>query len=126
MYTALADLVVIVHFMFILFVIFGALLVAWRAWMLWLHLPALIWGAATELFSLICPLTPLENYLRQRGGGESYRGDFIANYLLPVIYPAGLTPEIQWLLGIALIIMNVLLYSLLWRRARRRKSDGNS
>jgi hypothetical protein len=117
MFSILADTVVVIHFAFILFVMFGALLNIWWQKIVWIHLPALVWGSLIELFSLICPLTPLENYFRQLAGTNDYSGGFIENYLVPLIYPADLTPEVQWVLGIALIIFNLFIYAYLWRRS---------
>ena len=109
-YNLLADLVVILHLLFIALVIFGGLLVLWRKWTLWLHLPALCWVIILLSNSLICPLTPLENYLRHAAGQAGYQGGFIAHYLIPIIYPAGLTPQIQLLLGIIILAINLLIY----------------
>ena len=92
------------------------LLTVW-SWMPWVHLPAMLWGAATEFFHLVCPLTPLENHLRRQGGGETYSGDFIERYLVPIIYPEALTQELQLLLGSALLLFNIVVYAYLWRRA---------
>jgi len=117
MFSVIADFVVVVHFAFILFVIFGALLIIWWRKLVWLHLPALIWGSLTELFSWVCPLTPLENHFRELAGVDGYAGGFVENYLVPLIYPVGLTPEVQWLLGTALIIFNLFIYAYLWRRS---------
>ncbi len=117
-YTLLADVVVAVHLAFIVFVTFGAaLMLRWQK-VVWLHVPALIWGALTEFLGLVCPLTPLENHFRQLGAGESYQGDFIAHYVLPVIYPVGLTQQTQWLLGAGLLLINVVIYAYVWRKLR--------
>ncbi len=118
MYKLLADTLVVVHFLFIVFVIGGGLLVIfWPRWA-WVHLPAAIWGATVEFTGWICPLTPLENYFREMSGGESYRGDFIAQYLLAVIYPENLTVDIQYILGGLVIAINVIFYTLAIRRYR--------
>lgn len=119
-YRLLADFVVVIHLLFILFVLFGGLLGLWRAWLLFLHLPAMTWGAIVEFENLICPLTPLEKRLRAAGGEEGYSGGFIEHYLEPVIYPPGLTPGIQTMLGIAVLLINVAAYVFVWRRLRRR------
>lgn len=120
-YRWLADATVVVHFAFIAFVVLGALLV-WRrpAWA-WLHVPAIVWVAYIELTGSLCPLTPLENALRLRAGDAGYAGGFIEHYLVPIIYPPGLTPAIQVLLGAAVIGVNALAYWSIWRR--RRRSD---
>jgi len=114
----LADLLVALHFGFILFVIFGGLLVLKWPKLIWLHLPAAIWGALIEFTGWLCPLTIYENRLRSaRGGG--YAGGFIEHYIMPIIYPAGLTREIQIGLGIAVIALNLLVYGKLCARRNR-------
>lgn len=116
----LADATVALHFAFVLFVIFGGLLVAWRTWVAWLHLPAAGWGAWVEFAGWRCPLTPLENWLRREGGDPTYTASFVERYLLPVLYPASLTPEIQWVLGGLVLAINAGVYfAVLRHRARR-------
>ena len=121
-YNLLADLVVIVHLLFIVFVVVGGLLMLrWRQ-LIWLHLPAVVWVAILEFNNLICPLTPLENTLRRAAGQAGYEGGFIQHYLTPIIYPSGLTPDIQLLLGIAVVAINMLIYSVViyrWKKHRR-------
>lgn len=117
-----ADAVVLAHLAFIAFALGGGLLV-WR-WprLAWLHVPALIWAVVVQWLALICPLTPLENALRRAAGGAGYRGGFVEHYLMPVLYPAGLTVEIQWLLGGVVLAVNALVYGgLWWRRSRARR-----
>jgi hypothetical protein len=123
MYGVLADAVLVVHFAFVLFVALGALLVLKWPWAAWLHVPAVVWGVAIEFGGWICPLTPLENHLREAAGERQYSGDFIARYLLPVIYPEGLTRETQLAVGIAALLINLALYAVVIRRqvARRAK-----
>ena len=125
-YQLLADLVVLVHFLFILFVMLGGLLVLYRRWILWLHLPAALWGLGIELFGWICPLTPLEKWLRELGGMEAYTTGFIQHYLLPIIYPAGLTRNWQLLLAVFLIVLNLLIYWWVWHRYRIQRRHHNS
>lgn len=117
---ALADAVVLFHLLFVAFAVGGGLLAfRWR-WMPWLHLPALGWAAFVEFTGRICPLTPLENHLRAAAGAEAYAGGFVEHYLLPVLYPAGLTRELQWTLGAGLVAFNLAVYALLaWRPLRR-------
>jgi hypothetical protein len=115
-YRLLADFVLVVHAAFLAFVVFGGLLVFWKRWMIYLHLPALIWGALVVAMGWICPLTPLENTLRQLAGQASYGGGFIEHYLLAAIYPQGLTRELQILLAVLLIFLNASIYAVLWRR----------
>ena len=110
-----ADAVVLLHLAFILFVLFGALMVLRCPRLIWLHLPAVSWGAAVELLHLYCPLTPLENRLRGAAGQHGYDGGFVEHYLIPLIYPAGLTPQIQLWLGAVVLMINVPIYLwLLW------------
>ncbi|MBV1808953.1 DUF2784 domain-containing protein [Pseudomonas viridiflava] len=119
-----ADAVVTFHLLFIIFVLLGGLLVLRWPWAALLHLPAMAWGAAVELLHLYCPLTPLENALRSRAGEQGYDGGFIEHYLIPLIYPAGLTPQIQlWLGGIVLLI-NASVYGALLVRGVRRFRRG--
>jgi hypothetical protein len=118
----LADLVVVIHLLFIVFMALGGLLaVRWR-WVPWLHLPAAAWGGFVELTGRICPLTPLENQLRRAAGGAGYKGDFIEHYLLPVIYPAGLTREIQFALAALLVVINAVIYAVVWRRRMKAQT----
>jgi hypothetical protein len=115
-----ADLVVLLHLLFILFVALGGLLaLRWR-WMPWLHVPAAAWGGFVELTGRICPLTPLENRLRRAAGHAGYQGDFIEHYLLPLIYPAGLTREIQLALAALVVVLNAVIYMVVWRRRTRK------
>jgi hypothetical protein len=117
-YRLLADLVVVAHFAFILFVIAGGLLVLRWPRTAWLHLPAVVWAAYAELSGSICPLTPLEHAFRAAAGGQGYEGDFIDYYLVPLIYPPGLTRHTQTILAVVLIGLNLALYSLAWRRLK--------
>ena len=122
MYSLLADAVIVIHFLFILFVVAGGLLILRWPRMVWLHLPATGWGAFIEFAGWICPLTPLENHLRRLGGEVPYTGDFVVQYLVPVIYPAGLTATAQYLLGGLVIALNLLIYGyIFYRRFLRRR-----
>ncbi|NOR23956.1 MAG: DUF2784 family protein [Desulforhopalus sp.] len=116
LYRILADLVVFLHLLFIIFVVAGGLLVLRRAWLALLHLPTVLWAAYIELTGNICPLTPLENHFRRMAGEDGYSGGFIEHYLIPIIYPAGLTYEIQIFLGLFVVVMNLLLYLFFLRR----------
>ena len=114
-----ADAVLLVHFGFILFVLFGGLLVwSWRP-LMWVHLPAMAWGALIEFGGWVCPLTPLENRLRAVAGAGGYRGGFLEHYLIPVIYPTGLTRELQLVLGALVLAVNLGIYAALWIRLRK-------
>lgn len=114
----LADATLVLHLAFIAFVVLGGLIVLRVPGLAWLHLPAVAWGAITEFLGLVCPLTPLENWLRHRGGEAGYAGDFIEHYVTALIYPEGLTRNIQYLLGAFAIAVNVVIYWRLWRRRR--------
>ena len=115
MYPLLANLVLIVHLAFVVFVLCGGLLVLRWRWIAWLHLPAAVWGAVVEFTGWICPLTPLENWLRTQGGEAGYEQDFTTRYLLPILYPVDLTRDIQLLLGTVVIAVNAAIYCWLWR-----------
>jgi hypothetical protein len=117
----LADAVVVFHLAFIAFVLAGGVLViTWRRRVAWLHLPAAVWGAYAELTSTTCPLTPLENALRRRAGQSGYTGGFVENYLIPIVYPAGLTPNVQVVIGAIVVVVNVAIYAIAWQRSRHR------
>ena len=120
MYLLLAEAIVVFHFLFIVFVVDGGLLVLRRPRLAWIHLPAVAWGAGIEFAGGICPLTPLENYLRRLGGESTYSGDFVMQYLLPVIYPENLTVTAQYILGALVIVINLIVYSMVIRRLYRR------
>jgi hypothetical protein len=109
-YNLLAGLVVLAHFLFVLFALLGALLVIRWPKIMWLHLPAALWAAGVEFSGKICPLTPLENWLRVRGGGAGYAGDFIGQYLLWLLYPSGLTRGVQIILGAIVVGINIGIY----------------
>lgn len=120
-YALLADAVVLLHFGFLLFVVLGGLLVLRWRWIAWLHLPAAAWGAWVELYLHYCPLTPLENRLRAEAGLSTYGGGFIDHYIMPVIYPPGLTPGMQFILGGLLVAAYAVIYAVAWRRHTRRR-----
>jgi hypothetical protein len=116
-YRLSADVVVVVHVVFVLFVLLGGLLVLRWPRLAWLHVPAAVWGIIVEYSDSICPLTPVENYLRERGGLGAYSGDFVEHYLLPLLYPARLTRGTQLLLGSTALVFNALIYwRVLWTR----------
>ena len=118
LYRALADLALLTHLVFIVFVLFGGLLALRWGWVPWIHLPAAAWGVVIELSGWICPLTPLENALRRAAGSAGYSGGFIAHYILPLIYPGGLTRGLQLVLGVVVVVLNVAVYLVVWRRTR--------
>ena len=115
----LADLVVILHFAFVLFVILGGLLVLRWPRLAYVHLPVALYGTLIELVGWICPLTPLEKRLRESAGLQGYQGGFVEHYILPVLYPAGLTREVQWILGMLVVGINLVIYAVV---ARKRSS----
>ncbi len=118
----LADLVVVIHLAFIAFVVLGGLLAFRRRWIPWLQLPLASWGAILEFRGWICPLTPLENWLRQNAGEAGYSGGFVEHYIIPIVYPTTLTPHIQVSLAVLVCLVNVLVYTLVWFSRRKRKS----
>jgi hypothetical protein len=119
MYRFLADLVVGLHFVFVVFVVAGGLLVLRWPKLAYLHLPVAVYGAAIEFIGWICPLTPLENSLRRQAGESGYSTGFIEHYLLPILYPSALTRDIQFLLGLLVIAVNLGVYAYVFGRARR-------
>jgi hypothetical protein len=124
-YRVLADAVVLLHFGVILFIVLGGLSVLRWRWMIFVHLPFAVWGVAIELGGWICPLTPLENDLRAAAGGAGYDGGFVEHYVIPVVYPAGLTRGVQFALAGAVLLVNVAVYAWVVRRwlTRRRRRD---
>ena len=122
-YRLQADMLVLVHFAFILFVLFGGFIVLWRRWAACLHLSSAAWGVLVEFNSWVCPLTPWENALRAKAGESGYGGGFIEHYLMPLIYPVGLTPRIQILLGFIVLAMNLAIYAYVMIRLRIRSTD---
>ena len=119
-YALLADLILILHATFILFVVFGAVLVFWRRGIAWVHIPCALWGILIELRGWICPLTYLENDLRAAAGAGGYSGGFIDHYLMPLVYPAGLTSSTQFILGLAVLFFNAIIYTLVWNNRKTR------
>jgi hypothetical protein len=118
-YRLLADAVLVLHLAFIAFVVAGGALVLARPRVAWLHLPAVAWAAYAEFTATICPLTPLENALRERADQSAYAGGFIEHSLVPLIYPPGLTVRTQFVLGAIVVAINAAVYALAWRRRKR-------
>jgi hypothetical protein len=117
-----SRVLVVIHFAFLMFVIFGGFLVMWRLRLAWLHIPCAAWGVMIVAFGWICPLTPLENRYRAEAGLSLYEGGFIETWLLAVIYPPGLTREVQILLAVSLAVLLVLQYGGAWRLHRGRQA----
>ncbi len=120
-----ADLIVLIHFGFIFFVIFGGFLALRCRKLIWLHAPAAIWGILIEFFGWICPLTTLENELRQNSEDGAYSTGFIEHYIIPVIYPEGLTRDIQIVLGLAVFVLNLFIYTLFFKKWARQTGKVN-
>jgi hypothetical protein len=119
LFRSAADLVLVVHLAFVLFVVLGGLLaLRWRR-VAWVHVPVALYGAAIEFVGFICPLTPLEVWLRRRGGEAGYEGGFVEHYVTAALYPSGLTREIQIALGTGVLVLNAIVYLVWWRRRER-------
>jgi hypothetical protein len=123
LFRVLADVAVVLHVGFVLFVVVGGVLVMRWPRVAWVHLPAAAWGAWVEFAGWVCPLTPLENALRTRGGEAAYTSSFVEQYLMPILYPAVLSRELQYVLGALVLIVNALVYAFVLRR-RLRPSAG--
>ena len=120
MYELAADLTLIVHFAFIIFVVFGALLFFVSTKIIYVHVPALIWGIYIELTHSVCPLTYLENWFLQKANLTTYSEGFIQNYLVPIVYPTNLTGDLQTYLAIVLIVANMLMYGLIISKSKKK------
>lgn len=119
-YGALADLALVIHFAFVAFVVFGGLAaLRWRR-VAWVHIPVAIYGALIELVGFVCPLTPIEIAFRERGGEAGYQGGFIEHYITAALYPTGLTREIQIVLGLSVLALNGIIYTIWMRRRSSR------
>jgi hypothetical protein len=117
-YGLLAEVVLLAHAGFVAFVVLGGLLVLRWPRLAWLHLPAVAWGAGIEFAGAICPLTPLEIHLRSLAGQQGYAGGFVEHYVFALLYPEGLTRNVQLALGLLVLVINALLYAIVWRRHR--------
>ncbi len=116
LYSILSRLIVLLHFAFILFVLFGALLVLKWPKIAWLHVPLALWGIIVEYFNFICPLTPWENHFRKLAGSTVYESGFIAHYIIPLMYPEALSRNLQFILGSVVLLINCLIYGIRIRR----------
>ena len=120
MYEFAADLTLIVHFAFIIFVVFGALLFFVSTKIIYVHVPALIWGIYIEITHSICPLTYLENWFLQKANLTAYSEDFIQNYLVSIVYPTNLSADLQIYLGIAIIVVNMIIYGFIISKLKKK------
>ena len=120
MYEIAANLILIIHFTFVLFVVFGALLLFASVKIIFIHIPAFIWGSYIELTNSICPLTYLENWFLHKANLTAYSEGFIQNYLMPIVYPMSLTKNLQIYLGIALIVVNIIIYGFIFNKLKKR------
>ncbi len=123
-YRVLADLILVTHFAFAVFTVLGGLLVLRRRALLWAHLASLLWGVVIQWADWTCPLTPLESRLREAGGEAGYTGGFVEHYVSMILYPEGLTVELRYLLGAALIAVNLMVYGYIYSRGRRAAQAG--
>jgi len=119
LYNSLADLIVVLHSLFVLFVMLGGFLVLWKSSVAWCHIPAVFWAASIEFFGWICPLTPLENMLREKGGTAGYDTGFVEHYIVPILYPASLTRQVQINFGIIVLSINIGLYFFVLHSLRK-------
>ena len=120
MHELAADIILIIHFLFILFVIFGALLFFIVKKIVFIHIPAIIWGSYIELTHSICPLTYLENWFLHKANLTTYSEGFIQNYLVPIVYPINLTKDLQIFLGIGLIVINIVIYAFIFNKLKKK------
>jgi len=121
-YSILADAVVLLHLLFVLFVGLGGFLVLKWHHLIWLHIPAVFWAIWISFTGSVCPLTPLEQWLRQQGELSSYTGGFTDQYIVPIIYPEGLTQEMQWWIGGFVLLFNLLIYLWIFRQWKKWKA----
>lgn len=123
LYRYLADSIVVAHLLFVVYAIFGGLLVLKWKYSVFLHIPALLWATVVEANGWICPLTPLENRLRLAAGEGGYAGGFVDNYVLPVLYPENLSRPDQVVLAILLVTINIIIYALVGLSIRKRRAS---
>ena len=120
-YHLLADLTVVIHLLFVLFVMLGGLLILRWRFFVWIHMPAVFWAMLIEFSGWICPLTPLENHLRIKGGSSGYATGFVEHYITPLLYPSQLTREMQIFLGLLVLIVNLVIYLWVWHTHGRAR-----
>ena len=120
-YHLLADLIVVIHLLFVLFVMLGGLFILRWRFFVWIHMPAVFWAVLIEFSGWICPLTPLENLLRIKGGSSGYAVGFVEHYIIPLLYPSQLTRKLQILLGLLVLTVNLVIYLWVWHTRERAK-----
>jgi hypothetical protein len=125
-YRLLADAVLLAHATFVAFVMLGGLLVLRWPRLAWIHLPVVVWGAAIEFTGGICPLTPLENHWRRLAGEQGYTGGFVEHYIVALLYPEGLTRDLQLALGLIVLAVNAAVYADAWRKRRASRTSGSA
>jgi len=122
LYRLLADLVVVLHLAFVLFAVLGGIgYLRWKR-CVWIHIPAVLWAALILFFGWVCPLTPIENWLREKGGAIGYQSSFIDHYILPLLYPTVLTRHLQIALGLFILCFNLGIYGWVWHRTLKTKA----
>jgi hypothetical protein len=121
-YRIAADCILLLHLAFTLYTVLGGLLVLRRPSLIWVHLVAVLWGVVIEWADWICPLTPLENFFRERGGESGYAGGFIEHYVALILYPENLTIELRYLLGLGLVAVNLMVYGYVFLKRHHRRS----
>lgn len=119
----LANLVLVFHFAFVVFSVLGGFLVLWKRWIAWLHIPSVLWSSLVNLFSHVCPLTPLENRFRRLAGQAGYEGGFVQHYIAPLVYPGGMPRRLELVAGFSVLIWNAFVYALVV--ALRRRAGAN-
>jgi Protein of Unknown function (DUF2784) len=116
----LANLVLGVHFAFVVFSVLGGFLVLWRRWVAWFHVPSVLWSSFVNLFSYVCPLTPIENRFRRLAGQAGYEGGFVQHYVAPLVYPGGMPRRTELMAGYSVLIWNAVVYALVVLRRTGR------
>ena len=118
LYSLLADITMLLHFLFIAFALLGGFLVVRWKWVMWLHLPTALWAVGIEFLGGRCPLTPLENWFRLQAGTVDYEESFIQHYIGNLLYPQGLTPTINIILGVFVLVLNFSIYYWVYKQRR--------
>ena len=115
----LANLILVFHFTFVAFSVLGGSLVLWKRWIAWFHIPSVLWSSFVNLFSHVCPLTPLENRFRRLAGQAGYEGGFVQHYIAPLVYPGGMPRRLELVAGFSVLIWNAFVYALVVALRRR-------